>query len=67
MCRSTLAIYCFLDDLLKVMNHHSDKRAHINDAQVATTAVIAMLYFGGNYQQSLHSIEESGFCLYLQI
>ena len=60
MCRSTLAIYCFLDDLLKAMRHHSDKRTQINDAQVATTAVIAMLYFGGNYQQNLDSIEESG-------
>lgn len=60
MCRSTLAIYCFLDDLLKAMHHKSDIREQINDTQVATTAVIAMLYFGGNYQQSLLSIEEIG-------
>jgi len=59
MCQSTLAIYCFLDDLLKAMNHQSDKREQIN-AQVATTAVIAMLYFGGNYQKSLTSIQASG-------
>ena len=60
MCRSTLAIYCFLDDLFKAMNHQSDVREQINDAQVATTAVIAMLYFGGNYRKSLTSLKETG-------
>ena len=60
MCRSTIAIYCFLDDLLKAMNHQEDQRQQINDAQVATIAVIAMLFFGGNYQKSLTSIQESG-------
>ena len=59
MCRSTIAIYCFLDDLLKAMNHRSDMREQVNDAQVATIAVIAMLYFGGNYQKSLTSIQAS--------
>ena len=60
MCQSTFAIYCFLDDLLKAMNHKSDVREQINDAQVITTAVIAMLFFGGNYQKSLLCIEETG-------
>lgn len=59
MCQSTFAIYCFLDDLLKAMNHKSDIREQINDAQIATTAVIAMLFFGGNYQKSLLCIEET--------
>jgi Transposase DDE domain len=59
MCQSTFAIYCFLDDLLKAMNHKSDVRERINDAQVATTAVIAMLFFGGNYQKSLLCIKET--------
>lgn len=59
MCQSTFAIYCFLDDLLKAMNHKSDVREQINDAQVITTAVIAMLYFGGNYQKSLTSVADA--------
>lgn len=42
------------------MNHHSDQREQINDAQVITTTVIAMLYFGGNYRKSLDSIAETG-------
>lgn len=60
MCQSTFAIDCFLDDLLKAINHQSDQRAQINDAQVMTTAVIAMLFYGGNYQKSLVCVEESG-------
>jgi hypothetical protein len=48
-----------LDDLLKVMNHQEDKRQQINDAQVLTTALIAMLDYGGNYQKALHKIEEA--------
>ena len=59
MCHSTTAIYCFLDDLFNAMKHYEDHRQQVNDAQVATTAVIAMLYFGGNYQKSLTSIMEA--------
>ena len=59
MCQSTIAIYCFIDDLLKASGHHEDQRCQINDAQVITTALIAMLYFGGNYQKSLSSIKEA--------
>lgn len=59
MCHSTIAIYCFLDDLLKAMNHQSDRRQQVNDAQVATTAVIAMLYFGGNYQKALTCLADA--------
>jgi hypothetical protein len=59
MCQSTIAIYCFIDDLLKAIAYKEDKRCQINDAQVITTALIAMLYFGGNYQKSLSSIKEA--------
>jgi hypothetical protein len=41
------------------MNHKSDIREQVNDAQIATTAVIAMLFFGGNYQKSLTSIAQT--------
>ena len=60
MCQSTIAIYCFIDDLLKAANHREDRRCLVNDAQVITTALIAMLYFSGNYQKSLTSIAEAG-------
>lgn len=56
MCQSTIALYCFLDDLLKAMNHQEDERCQVGDAQVLTTALTAMLDYGGNYQKALLKI-----------
>lgn len=58
MCQSTIALYCFIDDLLKAMNHQEDRRCQVGDAQVLTTAVTAMLDYGGNYQKALLKISE---------
>ncbi len=38
----TLAIYCFIDDLLKAMHHREDSRCKLSDAEVVTTAIVAM-------------------------
>lgn len=54
----TLAIYCFIDDLLKAMQHREDSRAEFSDSEVMTTAIVAMLFFGGNFESArsfLHS------------
>lgn len=59
MCDHTLAIYCFLDDFLKAMAHHEDPRCQFPGAEVLTIAVIAMFYFGGNFEKAklvLHQI-----------
>ena len=52
MREQTVAMYCFLDDLLTktrpVWARPADKRRHLSDAQVLTTALIAARYFGGN-------------------
>ena len=60
MCDHTTAIYCFLDDFLKAMNHREDQRCQFSDAEVLTTAVIAMLYFGGNFEKSKSVLKELG-------
>lgn len=59
MCQSTIAIYCFLDDLLKAAVHREDVRCQVNDAQVLTTALLAMLDYGGNYQKALEKLHEA--------
>ena len=48
----TLAIYCFIDDLLKAMQHSEDSRCEFSDSEVVTTAIVAMLFFGGNFERS---------------
>src|SRR5215470_10100577 len=49
---SVLAIYCLCDDLLKALLHHEDRQRHMSDAEVMTTAVVAALYFGGNFERA---------------
>ncbi len=60
MCQSTLAIYCFIDDLLKSLEHREDVRAEVSDAEVITIALVAMLYFGGNFERSRLVLHELG-------
>jgi len=56
----TLAIYCFVDDLLKVMQHREDARCEFSDAEVVTTAIVAMLFYGGNFARSRAFLHSSG-------
>lgn len=60
MCDHTLAIYCFIDDFLKAQKHCEDVRAKVTDAEVLTIAVVAMLYFGGNFERSRVVLFELG-------
>src|SRR5438045_7626725 len=56
----TLAIYCFIDDLLKAMQHREDSRCQFSDSEVVTTAIVAMLFFGGNFERSRNFLHSSG-------
>ncbi|MDQ3259025.1 MAG: IS982 family transposase [Acidobacteriota bacterium] len=56
----TLAIYCFIDDLLKAMHHREDSRCEFSDAEVVTTAIVAMLFYGGNFERSRNFLHSSG-------
>jgi hypothetical protein len=56
----TIAIYCLIDDLLKAMQHREDKRCAMSDAEVVTTALCAMLWFGGNFERSRAFLHSSG-------
>ena len=56
----TLAIYCFIDDLLKAMQHSEDSRSEFSDAEVVTTAIVAMLCFGGNFERARCFLHSSG-------
>ncbi len=56
----TLAIYCFVDDLLKAMRHREDARCQVSDAEVITSALCAMLWFGGNFERSRSFLHSSG-------
>lgn len=70
MADKTIAIYCFFDDLFKVMGPKVDAHCKLNDAEIATIAVIAALSFYGNQAAAcgymkrhykMNMIDKSGF------
>jgi len=56
-----VAVFCLVDDMLKVMNHREDRQCEMSDAEVMTTAIIAVLYFGGNYAQARRLLKSQGY------
>src|SRR5687767_7519829 len=48
------AIFVFVDDVLKAMRggRAEDVRRRMSDAEVATTALVGALYFGGNLERA---------------
>lgn len=47
-----IAIYCLCDDLLKALGHVEDRQRRMSDAEVMTTALVAALHFGGNFERA---------------
>lgn len=56
MTEQTVAMYCFVDDLLTQCRPawapQPDPRRHLSDAEVLTTALVAARYFGANLAQA---------------
>ena len=48
MNNEIIAIYCLCDDILRAMNHRGDPQQQMSDAEVMTTAIVAVVYFCGN-------------------
>ena len=45
-----VSVYCLCNDLLIALNHQEDPQVQMSDAQVVTTAIIAAVDFGGNFE-----------------
>ena len=50
MDEQIVAIYTLVNDLLLTLGHHEDSQCRMNDSEVITTALVAALFFGGNYE-----------------
>lgn len=44
-----IVVFCLCVDMLKSLQHYEDAQCQMSDAEVMTTAIIAMLYFKGNF------------------
>lgn len=56
-----VAVFCLSDDLLKALYHYEDPQCQISDAEVMTTAITAMLFFGGNFELARRFLADQGY------
>jgi hypothetical protein len=54
-------IFCLCDDLLKALHHREDQQCQLSDAEVMTAAIVAMLYFRGNFRMACQFLCEYGY------
>lgn len=47
-----VAVYCICADMLNALQHRNDPQCHLTDAEIMTVAVVAALFFGGNYARA---------------
>ena len=52
MEREIITIYVICSEYLAAINHYEDEQCRMSDAEVMTTAIVAMLNFGGNYAKA---------------
>ena len=56
-----IAIYCLCDDFLKAMHHVDDGQCQMSDAEVMTTAIVAVRYFGGNIEWARAMLQQQAY------
>jgi len=49
-------IYCIVDDILKALNIKDDPQTKMSSSEVLTTAIVACLFFGGNFRKALKTM-----------
>jgi hypothetical protein len=55
-----IAVYCLHADMLQALGHRDDSQCHLTDAEVMTIALVAALFFGGNYAVTCTFLHEQG-------
>ena len=58
-----IAIYCWCDLILNQLNIKDDWRVKMNNAEVLTTAIVAVRFFSGNFQNACAFLREHRYIL----
>lgn len=56
-----VAVFCLCDDILHALHHRNDRQCQMSDAEILTTALVAALYFHGNFETTRHFLQEQGY------
>lgn len=52
MDETIVYIYCLCDEVLKGLHHREDPQQHVTDAEIMTIALVAVIFFAGNFEKS---------------
>ena len=55
-----ISIFCLIDDLFIGINHPEDIRRSVSDSEIAVTAIVSAIYFGGNQHHAIHFMKSYG-------
>ncbi|HLL43976.1 MAG TPA: IS982 family transposase [Segetibacter sp.] len=55
-----IAIYCFVDDLLKGTGRQENAGRKVSDSEIITSAIVSALYFGGHLDNGRHFMKMTG-------
>ena len=53
MIEKTIAIYVFIDDLLKEIEHKEPTNRNMSDAELITTVLVSAIYFSGHHEKAM--------------
>lgn len=56
-----ISIFCLIDDLLIGIKHKEDSRRNVSDSEIALTAIVSAIYFGGNQFHAINFMKSCGF------
>jgi hypothetical protein len=56
-----IAVYCLTADMLRALGHRDDGQCHLIDAEIMTIALVAAMFFGGNYALACCFLREQGY------
>ena len=60
MINKTIAIYVFIDDLLKKLNHNEPENRNMSDAEIVTTVLVSAIYFSGHHEKAMCFMKSTG-------
>lgn len=53
-----ITLYVICEEFLRAIHHHEDPQSDMSDAEVMTTALAAMLKYGGNYAEARRQLAD---------
>ena len=60
MINKCIAIYVFIDDLLKDIEHNEPTNRNMSDAEVITTVLVSAIYFSGHHEKAMSFMGSTG-------